>query len=202
MMIKKIPKNRLLLLAGIMAFIIIIGAREIIVFAVDWQFFREIGYEAVFTKTIVAKLLAGLAFGVIAFLTVLISLMIAGRRTFPLSGLNPLWASIPQLQNIDVDRILRGISLLIAVAAFFLAFQVGMRQWEQALLFLNSSPSGLVDPLFGKDISFFLFQYPFIQTVNSLLRSMIMLVTIITAAVYVLRGGVVLMDKFFLLMRT
>jgi uncharacterized membrane protein (UPF0182 family) len=196
-MLKKMPRNRLLLLAGIMVFIIIAGAREIIAFVADWQFFNEIGYETVFAKSFIAKMLAGLAFGLIAFLAVLINLLIAGKRSFPLSGLNPLWGSIPQLQNLDIDRLLRGISFLLALAAFLLAFPIGMRQWEQALLFLNSAPSGLVDPLFGKDVSFFLFQYPFIQTMITLLRSVIMIVAVMTSVVYVVRGGVVMMDRFF-----
>jgi hypothetical protein len=185
------------ILAGISAFLILVGAREIISFATDWQFFREIGYVAVFTKSFTAKLLAGLTFGILAFLTVLINLLIAGKRTFPLSGLNPLWESMPQLQHIDLDRLLRGLSFLVALAAFLLAFPIGTRYWEQALLFLNSAPSGLVDPLFGKDISFFLFQYPFIDTMNTMIRNMIMIVAFLTTAVYVVRGGVVLMVKFF-----
>lgn len=196
-MANKLPKNRILLLIGVAAFIILTGAREFLSFVADWQFFREIGYEAVFTRTLFAKLLAGLVFGVFAFLAVIINLFIAGRRTFPLSGLNPLWENVPQLQHIDINRFLRGISLLAALAAFLLAFPIGTRYWEQALLYLNSAPAGLADPLFGKDISFFLFQYPFINTVNNMIRSVIVIIFILTAAVYVVRGGVVLMDRFF-----
>jgi uncharacterized membrane protein (UPF0182 family) len=187
----------MLLIIGIAAFIILTGAREFLSFVADWQFFREIGYDAVFTRTLFAKLLAGLAFGAIAFLAVLINLLIAGRRTFPLSGLNPLWENVPQLQHIDLNRFLRGISLLAALAAFLLAFPIGARYWEQALLYLNGAPVGLADPLFGKDISFFLFQYPFINTMNNMMRSVIIIIFILTSAVYVVRGGVVLMDRFF-----
>ena len=79
-MIKKIPKNAILILVGVAAFILLAGAREFISFVADWWFFREIGYEAVFTKTFVAKMLAGLTFGVFAFLTILINLLIAGKR--------------------------------------------------------------------------------------------------------------------------
>ncbi len=39
--------------------------------------------------------------------------------------------------------------------------------WEDFLLFLFSAGSGLKDPVFGKDIAFYLFSYPFIQLVQN-----------------------------------
>ena len=89
-MSRKIMGNRLLLVAVVAAFLILGGAREFISFFVDLQFFREIGFEAVFTKTYIAKLLTGLAFGGIVFFLLYINLLIAGKRTFPMSGMNIL----------------------------------------------------------------------------------------------------------------
>ena len=194
-MLKKIPRNWIITAGVVAAFILLTGARESIAFLVNWQFFHETGYEAVFTKTIIAKLLGGLAFGVFAFLAVYVNLMIAGKREFPLNGRNPFWESMPQLPRIDIGRHIGVISLLVSLVAFALAFPLGARSWQQGLLFLNSMPAGLADPVFGKDISFFLFQYPFIDAMNSLLRGMIVLVALLTGAVYLLRGGVVPMGR-------
>ena len=55
------------------------------------------------------------------------------------------------MQRIDLP-----LSLLIArpiAAPMFL-------NWEEALLFLFGGKSGATDPLFGKDISFYLFSLP------------------------------------------
>ena len=89
-MSRKIMGNRLLLVAVVAAFFILGGTREFISFFVDLQFFREIGFEAVFTKTYTAKLLTGLAFGGLVFSLLYINLLIAGKRTFPMSGMNIL----------------------------------------------------------------------------------------------------------------
>jgi uncharacterized membrane protein (UPF0182 family) len=62
-MSRKITGNWFLLFAVVAGFLLLGGAREFISFVVDLQFFREIGFEAVFTKTYTAKLLTGIAFG-------------------------------------------------------------------------------------------------------------------------------------------
>jgi hypothetical protein len=194
-MIKKLPKNWIITIGIVALFALLTGARESIAFVVNWQFFNETGFEAVFTKTIIAKVLGGLGFGVFAFLAVYVNLMIAGKRQFPLSGFHPLWESMPQLPRIDLSRHMGIIFLLASLAAFMLAFPIGVRTWQQGLLYLNSTPAGLVDPIFGKDISFYLFQYPFIDSMNSLLRGMLVLVALLTGAVYLLRGGIVPMGR-------
>ena len=194
-MIKKIPRNVFLIVAAVAAFMLLAGSREVVSFLVDWRFFREVGFEAVFTKTFKAKLLSGLAFGTITFLMLSINLFIAGKRRLPLGMANPIWESVPQLQHIDLSRIMNGVSLLAALAGALIAFPIGTQYWDQALLFLNSAPAGLADPLFGRDISFFLFQYPFIDAMNTLARSLIVIAVILTTAVYVLRGGLVISNK-------
>jgi uncharacterized membrane protein (UPF0182 family) len=184
-----------LIVAAVAAFMLLAGSREVVSFLVDWRFFREVGFEAVFTKTFKAKLLSGLAFGTITFLMLSINLFSAGKRRLPLGMANPIWESVPQLQHIDLSRIMNGVSLLAALAGALIAFPIGTQYWDQALLFLNSAPAGLADPLFGRDISFFLFQYPFIDAMNTLARSLIVIAVILTTAVYVLRGGLVISNK-------
>src|SRR5574341_9088 len=196
MRIKKISSNRVLIIAALSAFMLLAGSRELIAYLADWLFFREVGYEAVFTKTFLAKLLTGLAFGAAAFLMLFINLGLARRRAFPPAGLNPLWENVPQLQRLDLNRLTGWLSFVAALVAFALAFPVGARHWEQALLFLNSVPAGLVDPLFGKDISFFLFSYPFIDAVNTMARGLIVIAALLTATVYLLRGGIVFVGRF------
>jgi uncharacterized membrane protein (UPF0182 family) len=194
---RRITGNWVLLVVAVAGFILLGGAREFISFVVDLEFFREIGFEAVFTKTYTAKLLTGLAFGGIVFFLLYINLLIAGKRKFPFSGMNILLESVPQLARVDLNRWMSRISLLVSLAAFLLSFPVGMQYWERLLLFLNSAPAGLVDPLFGKDISFYLFTYQFIDTMNTMLRTLIVISAILTAAVYLVRGGVVIMGRHF-----
>ncbi|MCK9418647.1 MAG: UPF0182 family protein [Nitrospirae bacterium] len=193
----KMPGNKVLIIAVVSGIILLAGARGFFSFMADWRFFREVGYDAVFQKTFMAKLLTGLVFGLTAFLMVFINLFIAGKRKLPSGMVNPLWESVPQLQNLDLNRLMTAISLLAALLAFVFAFPLGAQYWEQALLFLNSVPAGLVDPLFGRDISFFLFHYPFLDAMNIMLRSLIVIAAVLAAAVYLLRGGIALAGGSF-----
>jgi uncharacterized membrane protein (UPF0182 family) len=195
-MTQKIPRNVILISAVVAAFFLLVGAREVVSFLVDWQFFREVGFGSIFTKTVEAKLLTGLAFGSMAFLILFINFFIAGKHKLPLGMMNPIWENIPQLQHIDLNRIMSGVSLLVALAGFLIAFSVGTQYWDQALLFLNSIPAGLVDPLFGRDVSFYLFQYPFIDALNTMVRSLFVIAALLISVIYLLRGGLVITNRF------
>ena len=190
-------RNRVLIAVIIAAFIVLAGSREFIAFMVDWLFFREVGYGAVFQKSFSAKYLTGLTFGGVAFLVIFINLRIAASRAYALAGLNPLWERVPKLLNFDLNRVMRLLSLLVSLVAFVIAFPIGEQYWEQALLFLNSMPAHLADPIFGKDISFYLFTYPFIDEVNTIVRSLIVITALLTVPVYFVRGGIVLMGNLF-----
>ena len=193
---KKIPRNVILISVVIVAFILLASAREIISFLADWKFFQEVGFDAIFTKTYEAKLLIGFVFGAITFLMFYINLIIAMKRKLPLGMVNPIWENIPKLQHIDLNRLMSGVSLLVSLVGSLIAFSIGTQYWDQALLFLNSTPTGLADPLFGRDISFFLFQYPFIDAMNTMVQSLLVIAAILVATVYVLRGGLVISNRF------
>src|SRR5208337_3270706 len=189
--------NKGLIIALAAAFLLLFGSREFISFLVDWLFFREVGYEAVFTTTFRTKMLAGMTLGAIAFFVIFINLFIARRHTYALAGLNTLWDRVPQLQRIDMDRVMGWISLILGFFAFLFAFPIGVGYWEQALLFLNGTPAGFIEPLFGKDISFYLFTYPFIDSLNEMFRNLIVISALLIVPVYLVRGGIVIIGRLF-----
>jgi uncharacterized membrane protein (UPF0182 family) len=188
---KKNAGNWLLVVVIIAVFILLVGSREFVGFLVNWLFFRETGYGAVFATTFQTKVFAGIAFGATAFFVIFVNLRIANRRTFAFSGRNPLWERAPQLLNIDLDRFLWWISLFVSLFALLIAFPIGIGFWDQALLYFNNVPGGLADPIFGRDISFYLFTYPFLDRVNDAGRSLIVVAALLTLPIYVLKGGLI-----------
>ncbi|MFF3665341.1 UPF0182 family membrane protein [Microtetraspora malaysiensis] len=62
-------------------------------------------------------------------------------------------------------------------------------QWKTWLLFLNSSSFGAKDPLFGRDVSFFMFIVPFLRMTLSFLFTAVILSIITAAIVHYLYGG-------------
>lgn len=60
-------------------------------------------------------------------------------------------------------------------------------RWQTTMLYVNSTPTGTLDPQFGLDISFFLFELPFYQAVIGLFSAIILLSAIaalLTSYVY------------------
>ena len=180
--------------AGI--FLVMLGSRELISFAADWLFFVETGYEAVYLKSVTANLLTGLAFGAAAFLLLYVNIRIAaGRRLPPGAGIPPLRDSIPLLQRIDLTSLIRWAALAVSLVAFLIAAAIGTRYGQQVLLVLAGTDAGMADPLFGKDLSFFLFRYPLINDVNDGLRSLLLLSLLLSLLVYLFRGGIAVIGR-------
>jgi uncharacterized membrane protein (UPF0182 family) len=61
---------------------------------------------------------------------------------------------------------------------------------------------GTVDPVLGKDLAFYVFTFPFVESVKGFIGFMLVLTIIVTALLYFLRGGLVVSDRGFFLDRT
>jgi uncharacterized membrane protein (UPF0182 family) len=63
------------------------------------------------------------------------------------------------------------------------------RRWELFALALNGDEYGRDDPVFGRDIGFYLFTYPAIRAGWNLVFAAVLIATVVAAVVYVLRLG-------------
>ena len=177
------------------AFLALLLSREVISFLADLLFFREVGYEGVLLRTLSARLLTGMAFGLTAFLAIYVNIRIAAGRTLQTAGPSLLDESMPFLRQIDLAAAVRWAGVAIALFASLAAFAIGMQYGQQVLLFLTGVEAGMTDPLFGKDLSFFLFRYPLIDALNDGLRSLLIVVFLLTGLVYLVRGGIAMIGR-------
>ncbi len=154
----------------------------------DWFWFQEVGYEGVFLKTLWTQIAAGGVFGGAVFVLCLANLLLAVRwsgQTLYRSGTTPLvpWA----VDARSVQALALAFSLVFAVLT---ALQ-GAAQWEAILKFSHGTPFRITDPLFGRDIGFYIFQLPFLRFVYQELITCVFLTGLATAALYFLRQAVV-----------
>jgi hypothetical protein len=137
---------------------------------VDYLWFTEVGYVGVFftilkTKIALASLGAAFFFVITAY-----SVKIAFRNT------------------LEEDRALSNVTLtLILLFALLIGYAMSAG-WELTLLFFNSTPFGILDPVFKKDISFYLFILPFYKYIWSIVFYGLVAVTIISGIIYFLYG--------------
>ncbi len=177
-------KRMLSIAAGILVALLVISGLVSSFFADLW-WFEEIGYESVFWKSYASQYSLWLG-GFVLFLTmILLHLRVCLRSESNLTV-------DPRLQTI-VESFGRVIKWLSYAASVFLAFiMAGMISgtWMDLLAVMNSQNFNLQDPIFGHDVSFYLFALPFINSVVSWLIGSTVLIFIAVLLVYVVRQGI------------
>jgi uncharacterized membrane protein (UPF0182 family) len=161
----------------------------------DWLFFKETGFSPVFTTTLFARIGSGAFFAIITFVFVMFNAFIANRSKFPPARIYMAGGTIHQFSSDEAALLAKPLSIIAAVVLAFLAGQWGAAQWEKVLLFRNMIAVGTNDPVMGKDIGFYLFSLPLIETVKSSLVFLVIVTAIMVAAIYYMRGGITITPR-------
>ena len=154
------PRVRSALFLGVLA-LVTAAARILAQFQTEWLWFRELGHGEAFWTIVASKWLAGglAALGTAMFL--LANFWMVERiapRDARLPGDNPSTARL--------RRILLPVYLAVSVGGgLFVGRTVVGADWQQVLLWLHRSDFGVVDPLFHRDVGFFVFSLPLYRTV-------------------------------------
>src|SRR5438874_879261 len=155
----------------------------------EWPWFSALGYQRVFATRLVASFALGVAAGGGAFAFLYANLRFAQRGIVP----NPVVIQAnAQTPAVDVTRLVRRLALPAALAfALFLALAVSTG-WMQVLQFLHQTPFGVKDPVFGRDIAYYVFTLPIVTGVLAILTLLVTLSLLACGALYTLRRDVVL----------
>src|SRR5258705_6446390 len=162
---------------------------------VDWLWFSSIGYLQVFLRSLGAK--ASLFFavltgtGVILWLNGLLAVRLARLPPAPAVSAPSGHAPLPDPFAILPDRLLR--PRMIALGAGLLALRVAAIEagsWGIFLQFLYQVPYGADDPLYGKDIGFYLFSLPAYILIKNWMLLAVVLSALFAATIYWMRGDI------------
>ena len=158
----------------------------------EWPWFSALGYERVFATRLIASLLLGIVAGGAAFALLYANLRFAQRGIVP----NPVVMQMnAQTPAVDVTRLVRRLALPAAlVLALFIALAVSSG-WMPVLQFLNQTPFGVTDPVFGRDVGYYVFTLPIVGGVLGLLMFLVVVALLASGALYALRGDVVIYRK-------
>ena len=177
------------LILGIVALVaLVLAVPTLVGLVTDWWWFQEIGFQAVFTGQLVARALLFLIVGVVTTGTLYLNLRIAQRGIV----LNPMVLAVgPSSPQLDVTRTLRRVSLPAALALGLLASLAATSLWGVALQAMHRTPFGAVDPVFSRDIGFYVFTLPAVTAVLGFLSGLSLLLLLLLVVVYALRGDVI-----------
>lgn len=164
-------------------------------FYVDWLFFAETGYLSVFTTTVYAQTGAGLCFGLSLFGFLALNLHWADKGEFPVSGVYIVGRGEIRINRNEAGKMVRPLGLVVSLLLALGAGNWGAMRWEEPLLFGNRASVGMADPVMGKDVGFYLFTLPFLDTLASFAAFMLLAGAGLSMAAYLVKGGIVLDDR-------
>ena len=178
-------RGMIIFVAALVLFIIFL---RIIGLITDWFWFQEVGYQTIFTVTLLAKIKTGALFGAGFFILLYGNLLIALRLSrIPLFG-DQAGAGAFGIPYREMEPgLLKILILMGSLLVGLFAAANGAAQWENFLLFFNPTPFNLSDPLFKKDIGFYVFQLPFLIHIYGWLKFVIVLTAAATGFLYLIR---------------
>ncbi|MGZ5407886.1 MAG: UPF0182 family membrane protein [Aeromicrobium sp.] len=153
----------------------------------DRLWYKSVRYGDVFGTIIATRILLFLVFGLIFGAVVFANLVIAFR-------LRPDNVSMrrddPAYRYREaLTPILRPVVIVFSLLLTAIAGSVAAGQWETFQMWRNKTSFGTKDPHFGKDISFFVFDYPWLRFLTSYGFTLIVITTLAVIFVNYVYGG-------------
>lgn len=159
--------------------------------AAEWPWFQALGYERVFTTRILTETLLAVLVGGAVFGFVYGNLRLAQRGVVP----DPPLVEIGGATLVDLTRLLRRFSLPVALVLGLMFGLGATRGWLGVLEFLNQVPFGTTDPVFGRDLAYYVFTLPVVAGVTGVVTAVTLLTLMGVLFIYVLRRDVVLAPR-------
>ena len=168
--------------------LLLLGVPALVDFYTDWLWFGETGYRQVFLRSLATKAALGGVVSVLLFVILFANARVARRR------LGRYGFTVPTAEGsrtIVVEA--KSLKLLLYVGTMLAALLVGAyasSRWQDWLLYQYATPFGKQDPILVKDVGFYVFQLPFLQFVQGLLKTGLVLTIAVVAAVYLMTGAI------------
>ncbi len=169
-------KNIYLVLGFLLLFLILLFNSTHLIATLQW--FGEVGY----TRTYLTR-----AFSV-AGLTIPIFLVFYLVSIFYYKSIAKKYDQVSYPQKTPEQIKIRNRFVYIAIAVFFGIVSYGLAKdnWYLILQFINGVDFNAVDPVFGKDISFYVFRMPLYQFLVSMALSVVVLLILLTVIIYLI----------------
>jgi uncharacterized membrane protein (UPF0182 family) len=163
----------------------------------DWLWFEKLTFSSVFWTMLLSKLGFGLAVWLVFVLIIFLNLYAAkgvSPGNGPGIGLTDGGGYFSQLglSGKALNYLFIGFVLLVSL---FVGSK-GSSQWDMALRYLYQQPFGSADPIFARDIGFYVFSLPFYLFVQNWLLVFFILAALVTMGWYLKGGGVQVIGEF------
>ena len=181
------PARIIFLLLVLLLFLVVPSAVRLLT---EWFWFGEVDYTGIFIRTLTAKASVGGVVFLVAFVALAFNFRLALRRVTQPFVLFPGGGDIqPVVLNQRQFALLgTGIAALVALVLGIFA----STEWLTWLQYRHQVPFGQTDPLFFRDVSFYVFTLPFLDLARNLALAVVVLSLIGSTAAYVVSGTLAL----------
>ena len=172
----------------VLAIVVLLGLPAFAEFYTDWLWFREMGYEQVFIRSLTARSTIAALTGVVVFA------ILAGNLAIAFRALRPWQFTVvtpegPRPITMDPSRFRPLVMIAAALLGLFVGLYAGSR-WDTWLSYLYATPFGTKDPILGYDVGFYVFTLPLLELLRTLLFITLFITAASSLAAYVLGGEV------------
>ncbi len=152
----------------------------------DWWWFREIGYQVVFTQELTTRVLLFLAAGGLTAGVLYLNLRVAQRGLVP----DPIVVQLggPGTRRFDISAALRRLTLPASLTFGLLSGFAATPAWDLVLRTIHRTPFGIADPVFSRDIGFYVFTLPGLAAALGFLTTLTVISLLLIVPLYWVRG--------------
>ncbi len=150
-------------------------------FYTEWLWFNSLDYGSVYTTILKTKVIVFFSAAIIFAILFLGNLVLATRLSPKSKTYFWPWTIVRQIQKMLRWNIILGTAVLSLIFGM-----VAQGNWEVILRFFNGQPFGVTDPVFQKEVGFYVFSLPFFHLLQGWFLGALIITLLGSAGVYLL----------------
>jgi hypothetical protein len=184
--------NRLVRATLVAVVLFLVFAPPVATRLADWLWYRDVGFERVFLTKIIAQWVLGLAAGVGGFIILYANARVAlrgsPRKNLHIRNASEWAAAGPKTL---VERMSAWLALPATLLLGLILAVGSAGNWRELAQFFYRTPFGVTDPIFGRDVAYYVFTIPMVENVLTF-ASVVMWLSLVLIAlpVYIARTDI------------
>ena len=152
--------------------LVLVFFRTIVHFVTESQWFAELGYLSVFYKILFSKLVLIVPVFLVIFAVLTVYLRFVKHKYMKSAGIAENETASKKLSKI--------FFVIVAILSAVMAYVIADQYWMEILKFWNQTKFDIADPIFNKDLSFYIFSLPLIRAVYSLAVNILGMIVLVS----------------------
>jgi len=183
-------RGRRWIIAAVVVLVVLFASlHTFAVFYTDALWFSSVNLHSVWLKLFEVKAGLMVAFSAIFGVLLLVSLLVAERLAPKGPSIDAEDEFVKRYREV-IGPYARWLRAVVVVVLALIVGSQALGQWQNWLLFRNSTPFNATDPQFHRNVSYFVFTLPFQQFVIHWTLVALVVILLVTALSHYLNGGI------------